>query len=167
MRIGITEMPENGFVLQPLIGTGNVLIKLYRSPEESYDSDGNKHITANVVVLTRRNYSGIAQSIEDNFEWYWQQGEQEQMADLTKQFTDIVQKWMDDIVKKKNYDNVGSVVTYINSTDAVFKAEAVAVNEWRDKVWRHCYSVVNAVVSGERAIPSTNELLKELPALEW
>ena len=35
MRIGITEMPENGFVLQPLIGTGNVLIKLYRSPEES------------------------------------------------------------------------------------------------------------------------------------
>ena len=74
---------------------------------------------------------------------------------------------MDDIVKKKNYDNVGSVVTYINSTDAVFKAEAVAVNEWRDKVWRHCYSVVNAVVSGERAIPSTNELLKELPALEW
>ena len=66
MRIGITEMPENGFVLQPLIGTRNVLIKLYRSPEESYDSDGNKHITANVVVLTRRNYSGIAQSIEDN-----------------------------------------------------------------------------------------------------
>lgn len=167
MRIGITEMPEKGFTLQPLIGTGEVLIQMYRTPVEDYDSDGHKHITANVLIIKRQNYDGIAQSIEDNFEWYWQQGEQAQTEQLTNQFTKTVQKWMDTIVQRRNYDNVQSVATYLYSTDEVFAAEARAVVEWRDKVWRHCYDVVNDVVAGKRGIPSTNELLRELPELEW
>ena len=167
MRIGITEMPGNGFVLQPLIGTGNVLIKLYRSPEESYDADGNKHITANVLSLRRKNFDGLGKSIEDNFSWYWQQGEQEQAKQLTKQFTESVQKWMDSKAQERGYDNIISACTYADSTDAKFAAEGKAAKEWRDKVWRHCYDVVAQVVSGSRDIPTTSELLAELPKLEW
>lgn len=167
MRIGITEMPEKSFVLQPLISTGNVLIQMYRNPEEDYDSDGHKHITANVLNIIRRNYEGLAQDIENNFEWYWQQGEQEESKKLTDQFTDIVQKWMNDIVKARNYDNVQSAATYIYSSDAKFAAEGKAVVKWRDQVWRHCYDVIDDIVAGRRGIPSTNELLRELPTLEW
>lgn len=167
MRIGITEMPEKGYKLQPLIGTGNVLIQMYRNPEEDYDTDGNKHITANVLHITRRNYDGLAKDIEDNFEWYWQQGEQEESQQLTNQFTNIVQKWMNDIVRRKNYDDVQSAATYIYSSDEKFAAEGNAVVKWRDKVWRYCYDVIDDVVAGKRGVPSTNELLKELPELEW
>lgn len=167
MRIGITEMPEKGFTLQPLIGTGNVLIQMYRSPKEDYDIEGHKHITANVLIITRRNFDGIAKSIEDNFEWYWQQGEQEQIRKLTNQFTGVVQKWMDNKVQERGYDNIVSACTYIYSSDPIFAKEGNAAKEWRDKVWRHCYDVVADVVSGKRGIPSTNELLRELPQLEW
>ncbi|WP_293839865.1 hypothetical protein [uncultured Phascolarctobacterium sp.] len=166
MRTGITKMPEKGYNLTQLTN-GEVQITLYRNPIEEYDSDNNLHITANVLSFRRRNFDGLAQSVEDNYEWYWQQGEQEQTEKLTAQFTKAVQKWMDAKAQERGYDNIISACTYVYSSDAVFAKEGAAAKEWRDKVWRYCYDVVAQVVSGSRSIPSTSELLAELPKLEW
>lgn len=166
MRTGITKMPEKGYELTPS-ANGEVQITLYRNPIEEYDSDNNLHITANVLSFHRRNFDGLAKSIEDNYEWYWQQGEQEQTEKLTAQFTKAVQKWMDAKAQERGYDNIISACTYVYSSDAVFAKEGAAAKEWRDKVWRYCYDVVAQVVSGSRSIPSTSELLAELPKLEW
>ena len=166
MRTGITKMPEKGYELTPS-ANGEVQITLYRNPIEEYDSDNNLHITANVLSFRRRNFDGLAQSVEDNYEWYWQQGEQEQTEKLTAQFTKAVQKWMDAKAQERGYDNIISACTYVYSSDAVFAKEGAAAKEWRDKVWRYCYDVVAQVVSGVRSIPSTSELLAELPKLEW
>lgn len=166
MRTGITKMPEKGYNLTQLTN-GEVQITLYRNPIEEYDSDNNLHITANVLSFRRRNFDGLAKSIEDNYEWYWQQGEQEQTEKLTAQFTKAVQKWMDAKAQERGYDNIISACTYVYSSDAVFAKEGAAAKEWRDKVWRYCYDVVAQVVGGSRSIPSTSELLAELPKLEW
>jgi hypothetical protein len=166
MRIGVTSVPEKSYELTPS-ANGEVQITLYRNPIEEYDSDNNLHITANVLSFRRRNFDGLAHSIEANFSWYWQQGEQEQTEQLTKQFTASVQKWMDGKVQERGYDNIVSACTYADSTDAKFAAEGKAAKEWRDKVWRHCYDVVAQVVSGSRDIPTISELLAELPKLEW
>ena len=166
MRIGVTSVPEKSYKLTPLTNN-DVEIELYAAAKESYDADGNKHITANVLILRRKNYDGLAKSIEDNFSWYWQQGEQEQTEQLTKQFTQSVQKWMDVKAQERGYDNIISACTYAGSTDEKFAAEGKAAKEWRDKVWRHCYDVVAQVVSGNRDIPTISELLAELPKLEW
>lgn len=166
MRTGITKMPEKGYELTPS-ANGEVQITLYRNPIEEYDSDNNLHITANVLSFRRRNFDGLAQSVEDNYEWYWQQGEQEQTEKLIAQFTKAVQKWMDAKAQERGYDNIISACTYVYSSDAVFAKEGAAAKEWRDKVWRYCYDVVAQVVSGSRSIPSTSELLAELPKLEW
>lgn len=166
MRTGITKMPEKGYELTPS-ANGEVQITLYRNPIEEYDSDNNLHITANVLSFRRRNFDGLAQSIENNYEWYWQQGEQEQTEQLTKQFTASVQKWMDSKAQERGYDNIISACTYADSTDEKFAAEGKAAKQWRDKVWRHCYDVVAQVVSGNRDIPTISELLAELPKLEW
>lgn len=91
----------------------------------------------------------------------------EQTEQLTKQFTESVQKWMDAKAQERGYDNIISACTYADSTDAKFAAEGKAAKEWRDKVWRHCYDVVAQVVSGSRDIPTISELLAELPKLEW
>lgn len=166
MRIGVTSVPEKSYKLIPL-ANNDVEIELYAAAEESYDAYGNKHITANVLTLRRKNFDGLGKSIEDNFSWYWQQGEQEQTEQLTKQFTESVQKWMDAKAQERGYDNIISACTYADSTDAKFAAEGKAAKEWRDKVWRHCYDVVAKVVSGNRDVPTTSELLAELPKLEW
>lgn len=166
MRIGVTSVPEKSYKLIPL-ANNDVEIELYAAAEESCDADGNKHITANVLTLHRKNYDGLAKSIEDNFSWYWQQAEREQTEKLTAQFTKAVQKWMDAKAQERGYDNIISACTYADSTDEKFAAEGKAAKQWRDKVWRHCYDVVAQVVSGNRDIPTVSELLAELPKLEW
>ena len=89
-------------------------------------------------------------------------------ADATqKRYTQAVQDWMDSIVQKRNYDSIGTACTYKDSTDPTFKAEGTACVAWRDKVWRYCYDVMNAVKRGERALPQLDELLAEVPVLEW
>lgn len=166
MRIGVTEVPEKSYKLIPL-ANNEAKIELYAAAEESYDADGNKHVTANVLTLHRKNYDGLADSIEANFSWYWQQAEREQTEQLTAQFTKAVQKWMDSKAQERGYDNIISACTYAGSTDEKFAAEGKAAKEWRDKVWRYCYDVVAQVVSGGRDVPTISELLAELPRLVW
>ena len=166
MLTGITEMPEKGYTLEPL-ANGMVRITLYKNPVTEQDADGNEHISANLVDVTIRNFSGLEAELAEGFDLYWAKGEAEQTEQLTKKFTQAVQSWMDAKAQERGYDNIISACTYAYSSDAVFAKEGAAAKEWRDKVWRHCYDVVAQVVSGSRSIPSTSELLAELPKLEW
>lgn len=44
-------------------------------------------------------------------------------------------------------------ISYVDSTDEIFKREANIVLAWRDKVWRMCYDVLADVNAGRRAVP--------------
>ena len=81
--------------------------------------------------------------------------------------TTAVQNWMDKTVQQRNYDNIGTACTYANSTDSTFAAEGLACVKWRDAVWRKCYDMLAEVKAGTRAIPTADEVIAELPALEW
>lgn len=81
--------------------------------------------------------------------------------------TKAIQDYMDATVQTRGYDNIATACTYAASTDAVFKTEGQACVEWRDKVWRYCYNVLDEVLAGERDIPTAEELIAELPELEW
>lgn len=93
--------------------------------------------------------------------------EEEQQAMIQAQLTAAVQNWMDKTVQARNYDNIHTACTYVNSTDETFKAEGTACLAWRDEVWRSCYNILNDVLSGQREIPTEEELIAELPKLEW
>lgn len=84
-------------------------------------------------------------------------------ATLTK----AVQEYMDATVQTRGYDNINSACSYAASTDAVFLAEAQACVAWRDKVWRFCYNTLAQVLAGQRDIPTADQLISELPTLEW
>ena len=86
---------------------------------------------------------------------------------MQAQFTAIVQEWLDKTVQQRGYDNIHTACTYAYSTDATFAAEGAACVTWRDKVWRYCYGVLDKVLAGERAVPTAEELISELPKLEW
>ena len=89
------------------------------------------------------------------------------VEDLQKKYTKLVQNYMDKIVQAKGYDDVFTCISYVDSTDEVFRREAQAVLAWRDKVWRLCYDILADVNAGRRAVPSESELLAMLPKLEW
>lgn len=55
---------------------------------------------------------------------------------------------LDATVQQRNYKNVESCVSYFNSTDDKYRAEAIAVNRWRDDLYRIAQTVLDDVKAG-------------------
>lgn len=87
--------------------------------------------------------------------------------ELQANLTRSVQAHMDKTAQERHYDDIFTAVSYVNSSDPVFAAEASALLLWRDQVWRLCYTMLDEVKAGVRPIPSATELLAELPKFEW
>lgn len=81
--------------------------------------------------------------------------------------TKAVQDYMDATVQARGYDGIAIACTYATSTDEVFAHEGQCCVAWRDKVWRQCYDTLDAVLDGEREIPTAEQLIAELPKLVW
>ena len=88
-------------------------------------------------------------------------------SNIQTELTAAVQEFMDKTVRTRGYDGIMSACSYVESTDEVFKAEGEACVAWRDACWRYCYDVLALVKTGQRDIPTAEELIAELPALEW
>lgn len=86
---------------------------------------------------------------------------------IQKVLTIAVQAHMDTIAQTRNYDNIHTACSYANSTDEIFSAEGQACLAWRDAVWRKCYDILAEVKAGTRGIPTVEELIAELPIIEW
>lgn len=84
-----------------------------------------------------------------------------------KEIVDVVQNLMDDTARTRNYDDIFTAISYKDSTVETFRNEALACLEWRDKVWVTCYAILNDVVTLKRDLPELNEILAELPTINW
>lgn len=91
----------------------------------------------------------------------------EAMQTQLREFTDLVQKRLDDFARTKTYDNMLSACTYATSTNPVFRSEGQYCVEARDSTWAAANAVLQTVMAGERPIPTWEELEAELPELEW
>ncbi len=74
---------------------------------------------------------------------------------------------LDAAAQARRYDNGLSLSTYVASTNPTWAAEAQAYVGWRDAVWAYAYTQLDLVQSGQRAQPTVEALLAELPALTW
>lgn len=82
-------------------------------------------------------------------------------------FVAIVEEFLDSTVLAKDYKNVIHACSYVESSVPQYKAEALAVVAWRDLVWGKAYEIQNAILAGSRTVPTREEFLAEMPALEW
>lgn len=80
---------------------------------------------------------------------------------------DNVQLMLDRKAQEKNYDNGFALSTYSNSTIPTFKEEAKKYIEWRDQCWMICYGLLNKYQSGEIERPTVDDVMNQMPALEW
>ena len=83
-------------------------------------------------------------------------------------YSRAVQAWMDGKVRERLYDNVDSTSKYLGCPDAVFAAEAAAVQAWVAAVWRRCYELQAEILAGVMQEPaSVEEFIGLLPVLVW
>ncbi|EHK66008.1 hypothetical protein [Achromobacter arsenitoxydans] len=86
--------------------------------------------------------------------------------EITAQKVALVQEHMDAAARALNYDSIANAITYADEPAVPkFQAEGLAFRAWRSLVWERCYEILEQVQNGERAIPSDEELIAELPAL--
>lgn len=77
-----------------------------------------------------------------------------------------VQNLLDFEAQKYGYDDIKSVVTYAEEPEVEkFQLEGLAFRKWRSQVWAACYAIMGDVLAGKRAVPTVEELVKELPIL--
>lgn len=71
------------------------------------------------------------------------------------------------LLSRSGYDNTYTCLSYLNSSDPIWKAEAEVFNVWRDQVWRKCHELLNRYLKGEIGEISFEELQNELPEIQW
>ena len=82
-------------------------------------------------------------------------------------FTYAIQAHLDNFARTRNYDGILSAATYATSTVPKFRAEGQYAVEARDATWAKGYEIMGAVMAGQRAMPTLEDVIAELPALEW
>ena len=85
-------------------------------------------------------------------------------ANTQQALTQIVQRHLDTAAQALSYDSILSACSYATSSSP-FGDEGRVFVTWRDAVWSYCYQVLADVEAETRTIPTSEELIAELPAL--
>lgn len=88
-------------------------------------------------------------------------------AVLIEMFRAAIQAHVDATAIAKRYDSSTSLASYVASTVTQWAAEAAAFVAWRDAVWAYAYAELDKVLAAERTVPTVEDFLGELPAVEW
>jgi hypothetical protein len=75
-----------------------------------------------------------------------------------------IQKFLDTTARAHNYDGIHSAALRA-AYPGPWQAEGLKYALWMDGCWQKAYDVLNAVLEGSREIPTSAELIAELPQL--
>jgi hypothetical protein len=89
------------------------------------------------------------------------------MDEIKKVYENAVQAHLDATAQTRGYDNTYTCLSYLSSTDEKWKRESLAFSEWRDSVWRKAHEILNAYMAGEIAQPTVEEVIAQLPPVDW
>ena len=87
--------------------------------------------------------------------------------EIIEMYEIAVQRHLDSTAQSRGYDNTYTCLSYLSSTDPIWNRESNAFNAWRDKVWRKCHEILNAVMSGTIQQPTVDDLISQLPVIDW
>ena len=85
------------------------------------------------------------------------------LAQVTASLIAQTQSYIDSKAVAKGYDSANSCISYLNSANLTWKAEAASMLAWRDAVWSACYANAAKVT----ATTTWAQLLLLLPAAPW
>lgn len=99
------------------------------------------------------------------FDWtYCNAAGEDDAKQITNALRDAVQAHLDATAVGLGYDSIYTAVTYADEPEVPkFQIEGQALRAWRSRVWAACHVVMNAVLAGQREVPTAAELIAELP----
>lgn len=118
-------------------------------------------------------YKSIGMSLMDveeafNGQWYLKGYAPKPPQELVvKTYENAVQAHLDATAQTRGYDNTYTCLSYLNSTDEIWHRESNAFNAWRDSVWRKAHEILNAFMAGEIEQPTVEEVIAQLPPIDW
>ena len=89
-------------------------------------------------------------------------GEAATLQDLTAQFESGVDAWLDAFARTRAYRDIVSAASYGVSKNASFRAEAEYAADLRDRTWEWSNAYQNAVLAGQKSIPTWESFVVEL-----
>jgi hypothetical protein len=81
--------------------------------------------------------------------------------------TPLLEAYIDNVATQEQYNDAVSCASYVNSTNATWKAQATAFIAWRDSVYTYVIAQETLMQSGARSIPTFAEFQTELPVITW
>lgn len=87
--------------------------------------------------------------------------------EIKQMLIDGTQNYMDEVAQTRGYDSILSACSYISTGVERFDAEGAEARKWRSAVWQYCYDQLDLVLEGKRSIPTLEELIEELPKIDW
>ena len=87
--------------------------------------------------------------------------------EMQEAFKAAIQETLDVFAKTREYTNISNACTYVASTDEQFALEGQYAVKARDLTWRTAHNILNDVASGARPMPTIDEVIAELPILNW
>ena len=88
--------------------------------------------------------------------------EEEKITALKDDYERTVEMWLSDFAATRGY-KVSNMGAYALSEHPIYSVEAKYFVQLQCDTWDACYNVLNAVLAGEREIPTKEELYAELP----
>lgn len=82
-------------------------------------------------------------------------------------FAIAIQNHVDAAAKSKGYADGVALAGYSTSTIPAWAAEAETFIAWRDAVWIYAYGELGKVQAGQRALPTIDKMIAELPKIDW
>jgi hypothetical protein len=86
--------------------------------------------------------------------------------EILASYQTAIQAALDSKAREKMYNDSISIATYINSTNASWKAEATAFLAWRDAVYVYAVNILTQVQNGG-AQPALSDFIAALPVMTW
>lgn len=82
-------------------------------------------------------------------------------------YEDAVQEFMDNKVREKGYDDIYTCLSYKGDPNPTYNSEAEAVLNWRSQVWQTANNIFGQWKMGSIQQPTIQDVLDQLPVLEW
>lgn len=89
------------------------------------------------------------------------------LADTKKKYSEQLQELIDLNAQEKSYEDGVSCASYINSTNLMWKQEALTFIAWRDDCWEYAYNIQTRVENGEIEPPTIEDFINNAPAINW
>ena len=156
-RTGIPNNPSLESVIK-LFATENVIpiLTFHPKPEDSLGITWEEGVSYNEETnIASQVWNERAMTTEEA-ETY--------LSTVKLRYETAVQSHLDNQAQLLRFDNIMTAVSYADEPSVPsFQQEGLALRAWRSLVWAYVYQALDDVLTGERAQPSIEQLISELP----